>query len=114
MHALSGSCNSVALCVFSAACLLLHQSSLGHVEFKLSEVLTATSRSLTLNLLKTSKPSTVTLVAEEMSGAREVLTIKMAASELLNIETLSKSDPFLEISRVNEGGAWLPVFRTEV
>ena len=56
----------------------------------------------------------VTLVAEEMSGAREVLTIKMAASGLTNIETLSKSDPFLEISRVNEGGQWLPVFRTEV
>ena len=54
------------------------------------------------------------LMAEEMSGAKEVLTIQMAASGLMNVEVLSKSDPFLEISRSTENGQWLPVFRTEV
>ena len=49
-----------------------------------------------------------------MSSAREVLTIQMAASGLINVEMLSKSDPFLEISRATEGGQWQPVFRTEV
>ena len=54
------------------------------------------------------------LMAEEMSGAKEVLTIQMAASGLMNVEVLSKSDPFLEISRSTVNGQWLPVFRTEV
>ena len=54
------------------------------------------------------------LMAEEMTGAKEVLTIQMAASGLINVEVLSKSDPFLEISRSTEDGQWLPVFRTEV
>ena len=53
-------------------------------------------------------------MAEEMTGAKEVLTIQMAASGLMNVEVLSKSDPFLEISRSTEDGQWLPVFRTEV
>lgn len=56
----------------------------------------------------------VTLVSEEMSSAREVLTMQISASSLKNVEVMSKSDPFLEICRQTEAGQWLPVFKTEV
>ncbi|KAG1662681.1 hypothetical protein FOA52_014607 [Chlamydomonas sp. UWO 241] len=90
-------------------------NNLGLVEFKLSGLLTADNKTLALSVTGTThKGSMVRLIGEEVSSAREVLTIQLAATGLRNIETFSKSDPFLEISRANEGGAWVPVFKTEV
>ena len=50
-------------------------------------------------------------MGEEVSNAREVFTFQLAATGLLNVETFSKSDPFLEISRQQEDGRWLPVYK---
>lgn len=89
-------------------------NKLGEVEFKLSDVLLAPQRSLVLRLLHTPRASTIILVAEELSGAREVLTMQLAARGLTDVEVFSRSDPFLEISKSTEAGTWLPVFKTEV
>jgi len=87
---------------------------LGDVEFRLSEVVAQSNRSLTLQMEHTSrKTSEVHLTAEEMSSAREVLTVQIGAKGLKNVEVMSKSDPFLEISRSTEAGHWVPVFKTE-
>eukprot|EP00955_Chlamydomonas_euryale_P086198 364197-Chlamydomonas_euryale.AAC.42 len=56
----------------------------------------------------------VTLTADEMSAAREVITMQLSGTGLKDVEVFSKSDPFLEISRATEGGPYLPVFKTEV
>lgn len=37
--------------------------------------------------------------AEELSNARETLTITIAGSSLLDVEAIGSSDPFLEIHR---------------
>ena len=37
----------------------------------------------------------------------------LAASKLENKDTFSKSDPFVRISKAREGGAWVPVLKTE-
>jgi hypothetical protein len=40
--------------------------------------------------------------------------MQLACTGLKNVETFSKSDPFLEICRVAEDGKVTPVFKTEV
>jgi len=40
--------------------------------------------------------------------------LTLAASRLDNKDTFGKSDPFLRISKAREGGAWVPVLKTEV
>ncbi|KAG1669580.1 hypothetical protein FOA52_006353 [Chlamydomonas sp. UWO 241] len=95
-------------------CAVKSCDHLGDVEFRLSDVLTSSNRSVTLALTNTSrKTSKVHLMAEEMSSAREVLTMALCAKGLKNVEVMSKSDPFLQISRSTEAGAWVPVFKTE-
>ncbi len=39
------------------------------------------------------------MVAEELGNARETLTITIVGQNLLDVESLGKSDPFLEIHR---------------
>jgi hypothetical protein len=43
--------------------------------------------------------SQVTVTCEELSASREEVSIVLAGVQLRNVEVLSKSDPFLEISR---------------
>jgi len=86
---------------------------LGHAEMRLADIFTAKGKSLSKALQNTKSASSVTITAEEMSAAREVLTIQLAAGSLKNVDTFSKSDPFLEISKATEDGRWLPVYKTE-
>jgi hypothetical protein len=89
---------------------------LGFVDFRLSDIVTQKSKSLTLGLqsgTKKGQKSSVLIHLEELSGAREVLTIQLAAKGLRNVEMMSKSDPFIEISKKTEGGTWVPCFKSE-
>jgi hypothetical protein len=45
----------------------------------------------------------VIVQAEELSNARETLTITIAGSNLLDVEAIGSSDPFLEIHRQQVG-----------
>ncbi len=40
--------------------------------------------------------------------------LAFSAKNLDNVERFSKSDPFLRVLRLREGGDWLPVLKTEV
>lgn len=40
--------------------------------------------------------------------------MSLSASRLDNLETFSRSDPFLRISKMRENGEWVPVLKTEV
>lgn len=42
----------------------------------------------------------VTMTLEELTAAREILRFQISAKGLRNKETIGKSDPFLEISRM--------------
>lgn len=41
------------------------------------------------------------------------VSLSLAASNLDNVETWSKSDPFVRISKMRESGEWVPVVKTE-
>lgn len=102
----------------SATVPIEYCDQLGYAEFTLSELLTCRERQFTINLKqKNGQPtkSLVTLTVEEMSNANSLVHIGFCGTNLANMERLSKSDPFIEICRLQEDGqSWLPVFKTEV
>lgn len=57
----------------------------------------------------------VSITAEEVSCARDVIHMSCSARKLASVEVLSKSDPFFDISRLQEDGkTWVPVYKSEV
>ncbi|XP_043190059.1 copine-8-like [Amphibalanus amphitrite] len=54
------------------------------------------------------------VTAEEVSACRQVLTLSLSARNLDKKDTFGKSDPFLELSRVNADGSTTLTHRTEV
>lgn len=81
-------CDQVSLkCHTVAGCGGL-QDICGEADFKLSELITAQGKTLSraLTLKGRGINSTVTLAAEEISNAREVLTFTVAAMGLKNVE----------------------------
>ncbi|CAA7406010.1 unnamed protein product [Spirodela intermedia] len=99
---------------------LNEQDYLGEASCTLSEIVTKKNRSLTLNLQDQSSPvgrkdlGNITIVAEETVSSRSVVEMVLRGSHLKNKDVFSKSDPFLRISRVVEGGGAIPICKTEV
>ncbi|EFJ42979.1 hypothetical protein VOLCADRAFT_121478 [Volvox carteri f. nagariensis] len=91
---------------------------LGSCEFTLSEVVTAPGKKLVRNLISrqgSNLESRAVLLAEELSDSKQVYRIQLAASKLRNVESLGKSDPFIQFSRQqDESSDWLPVYKTKV
>ncbi|CAA6669063.1 unnamed protein product [Spirodela intermedia] len=98
---------------------LNEQDYLGEASCTLSEIVTKKNRSLTLNLQDQSSPvgrkdlGNITIVAEETVSSRSVVEMVLRGSNLKNKDVFSKSDPFLRISRVVEGGGAIPICKTE-
>lgn len=57
---------------------------------------------------------TILLRAEELNKCKEEVTLHFRASHLDKKDFFGKSDPYLQISRVNEDGSYTVVHRTEV
>nr|XP_034317442.1 copine-8 isoform X1 [Crassostrea gigas] len=57
---------------------------------------------------------TILLRAEELNKCKEEITLHFRASHLDKKDFFGKSDPYLQISRVNEDGSYTVVHRTEV
>uniref|UniRef100_A0A7C9DPK1 C2 domain-containing protein n=1 Tax=Opuntia streptacantha TaxID=393608 RepID=A0A7C9DPK1_OPUST len=99
------------------------QQFLGEASCALSEVVTKSSRLLTLDLVPheginkaahSSSYGKLTVHAEESIHSRTAVEIKFRCSELENKDLFSKSDPFLVISRTAESGISIPICKTEV
>lgn len=90
--------------------------NLGEAEFSLGSLVSANNHCLQLELKhKSDTKSKVKLSACELPASKEVLEFIISARALLNVDAFSKSDPFLEIARMNDDqGAWVSVYRTEV
>eukprot|EP00250_Pteridium_aquilinum_P002723 c12946_g1_i1 orf=428-2179(+) len=103
---------------------LQQQQSLGEMECVLSQIVTTPGQSVTraLQPLKgqgsevAGMPDlgSLTVRAEEMVNSKSIVEIKVTCAELDNKDVFSKSDPFLAISKRNEGGSYVPVYKTEV
>lgn len=58
--------------------------------------------------------STITVIAEDISGNNGYVELSFQARKLDDKDLFSKSDPFLELYRVNDDGSEQLVYRTEV
>jgi hypothetical protein len=99
------------------------QDFLGEVKTTLAEILASPphvlTRPLQAGLIGTDlvRPTgTLTIRAEEVGnefGRPEEVELALRGTHLENMETFSKSDPFLRISKLAADGAWTPVYQTE-
>ncbi|XP_017259977.1 copine-7 [Kryptolebias marmoratus] len=89
---------------------------LGGMECTLGQIV-AQKRMIKPLLLKYGKyagKSTITVHAEEISGNNGYVELSFCAKKLDDKDLFSKSDPFLEIFRINDDGTEQLVHRTEV
>ncbi|XP_012689933.1 copine-4 [Clupea harengus] len=87
---------------------------LGAMECTLGQIVS--QRKLSKALLKqgnTSGKSSITVTAEELSGNNDYVELAFSARKLDDKDFFSKSDPFLEIFRINDDGTGSIVHRTE-
>uniref|UniRef100_A0AAY4D5W3 Copine-4 n=1 Tax=Denticeps clupeoides TaxID=299321 RepID=A0AAY4D5W3_9TELE len=87
---------------------------LGAMECTLGQIVS--QRKLSKALLKqgnTAGKSSITVTAEELSGNNDYVELAFSANKLDDKDFFSKSDPFLEIFRVNDDGTGSLVHRTE-
>ncbi|XP_055514614.1 copine-4 [Leucoraja erinacea] len=88
---------------------------LGGMECTLGQIIS--QRKLSKSLLKqgnTAGKSSITVIAEELSGNDDYVELTFSARKLDDKDFFSKSDPFLEIFRLNDDGTQQLVHRTEV
>uniref|UniRef100_A0A8C2IPU1 Copine-4-like n=1 Tax=Cyprinus carpio TaxID=7962 RepID=A0A8C2IPU1_CYPCA len=86
----------------------------GAMECTLGQIVS--QRKLSKALLKqgnTAGKSSITVTAEELSGNDDYVELAFSAKKLDDKDFFSKSDPFLEIFRVNDDGTASLVHRTE-
>lgn len=99
---------------------LQYQEFIGEASCVLSEIFTKHDRTLTLKLQSKHRNrapkdvGTLRIHAEESITSRTAVEVVLRCSHLDNKDLLSKSDPFLRISRKVETGGCVPVCKTEV
>uniref|UniRef100_A0A6I8N5K4 Copine-7 n=1 Tax=Ornithorhynchus anatinus TaxID=9258 RepID=A0A6I8N5K4_ORNAN len=89
---------------------------LGGVECTLGQIVAQKkmTKSLFLKFGKPAGKSTITVTAEEISGKNGYVELSFQARKLDDKDLFSKSDPFLEIYRINDDQSEQLVYRTEV
>ncbi|XP_069491685.1 copine-7 isoform X2 [Ambystoma mexicanum] len=89
---------------------------LGGVECTLGQIVAQKkiSKALFLKYGKYAGKSTIMVMAEEISGNNGYVELSFCAKKLDDKDLFSKSDPFLEIYRVNDDQTEQLVYRTEV
>ncbi|KAF5476480.1 hypothetical protein F2P56_003232 [Juglans regia] len=99
------------------------QQFLGEASGVLSEIVTKSNRSLTLDLVRREESSRstrprnygkLTVHAEECISSKTTTEMILRCSDLEYKDLFSRSDPFLVISKVVESGIPIPVYKTEV
>ncbi|CAA2935223.1 protein BONZAI 1-like [Olea europaea var. sylvestris] len=102
---------------------LEEQQFLGETTCALSQIVTKSNRSLTLDLGRgepfstpahTQKFGQLTVYAEESVAAKTTAELILRCSDLESKDLFSKSDPFLVISKLTETGIAVPICKTEV
>nr|XP_027789117.1 copine-7 isoform X1 [Marmota flaviventris] len=89
---------------------------LGGMECTLGQIVAQKkmTRPLLLKLGRTAGKSSITVVAEDISGNNGYVELSFQARKLDDKDLFSKSDPFLELFRINRDGSEQLVYRTEV
>ncbi|XP_069755548.1 copine-7-like [Narcine bancroftii] len=89
---------------------------LGGVECTLGQIVAQKkmTKPLFLKYGKYAGKSTITVIAEEINGNNGYVELAFSAKKLDDKDLFSKSDPFLEIYRINDDESEQLVYRTEV
>ncbi|XP_012891110.1 PREDICTED: copine-7 [Dipodomys ordii] len=89
---------------------------LGGMECTLGQIVAQKkmTRALLLKFGRNAGKSTITVIAEDISGNHGYVELSFQAKKLDDKDLFSKSDPFLELYRVNDDGSEQLVYRTEV
>ncbi|XP_008838742.1 copine-7 isoform X3 [Nannospalax galili] len=89
---------------------------LGGMECTLGQIVAQKkmTRPLLLRFGRNAGKSTITVIAEDISGNNGYVELSFQARKLDDKDLFSKSDPFLELYRVNNDGSEQLVYRTEV
>ncbi|XP_028091892.1 protein BONZAI 1-like isoform X1 [Camellia sinensis] len=99
------------------------QQFLGEATCALSEIVTKSNRSVTLDLVcknvsvGSNRPrnlGALTVHAEELVNSKTTTELILRCSDLESRNMFSKSDPFLVISKIVESGISIPICKTEV
>ncbi|XP_027340706.1 protein BONZAI 1-like isoform X3 [Abrus precatorius] len=101
---------------------LEEQQYLGEATCALSEIITKSDRSLTLDLhredsirsTQSQNCGKLLVRAEECVTSKTTIEMILKCSDLEYRDLFSRSDPFLLVSKVVEGGAQIPICKTEV
>ncbi|XP_010322630.1 protein BONZAI 1 isoform X1 [Solanum lycopersicum] len=102
---------------------LEEQDFLGEASCTLSEIVTKSNGSLTLDIIRgeqssgpthAQKSGKLTICAEESVASKTTVELKLRCSELVSKDLFSKSDPFLVISKYTESGMMVPICKTEI
>jgi hypothetical protein len=101
---------------------LEEQQFLGEATCALSQIVTKSNRSLTLDLVNkndttsahTKHGGKLTVRAEECISSKTTTELILRCSDLESKDLFSRSDPFLVISKIVESGNPIPVCKTEV
>ncbi|RVW52524.1 Protein BONZAI 2 [Vitis vinifera] len=113
----------VKVCSNVAMLKLDEQQFLGEATCSLSEIVSKSNRSLTLDLVhreesikstRSQNLGELTVHAEELSSSKIAMEIIFRCSDLEYKDLFSRSDPFLVISKIVEGGISIPICKTEV
>ncbi|XP_078393971.1 copine-6-like, partial [Cetorhinus maximus] len=88
---------------------------LGAAECTLGQIVSQTkvTKPLMLTHGKSAGKSTITITAEEVSGTNDYVELTFSAQKLDDKDLFSKSDPFMEIYKVDQDGTEQMVRRTE-
>ncbi|XP_061178881.1 copine-8-like [Saccostrea echinata] len=94
---------------------LKNHDFIGRMECSLGEIVGAPGGKLEKPLQGSRKKNgTIIVRGEELSNCKEEITLHFRASHLDKKDFFGKSDPYLQLSRVNEDGSYTVVHRTEV
>jgi len=96
----------------SKAADLRNHDPLGELECSLGEIMANQSKGFSKNLNR--GQGKILIHAEEVCNTNAELTLQFEAEKLDKKDMFGKSDPYFEISRVNESGDFSVVFRSEV
>ncbi|XP_060253898.1 copine-7 isoform X3 [Ovis aries] len=89
---------------------------LGGMECTLGQIVAQkkVTRALLLKFGRNAGKSTITVIAEDISGNNGYVELSFRARKLDDKDLFSKSDPFLELYRINDDQSEQLVYRTEV
>ncbi|XP_064473138.1 copine-8-like isoform X2 [Ornithodoros turicata] len=101
--------------VDSKSTRLADHDFLGQMECSLGEVVSVQGTSFTRPLRDHANRNlgTITVIAEEVSSCKQVITMQWQARKLDKKDFFGKSDPFLVFYKCNEDGSFSAVWRTE-